>query len=149
MPKLNRVPLPESEVFAGRQSKVKWPTLRGSRLDDDSVEELRQLTLGTRRSIIFLDGMYNTNLNKFKNLPTEERAVFFEYRVDYKGSAIFMLVWIGNYWNGCVFQLGYQFPALQNWPVDFLEKEAFKLYKRVVKILDVYDIEVLDFIREE
>ena len=156
---MNRLPLNQSEVFKVRGERVKWPTIRGAYLTDESCVELRNHVTKRGRSIIFLDGEYLTNLNKFAGRPPEERAVFFEYLIKHprvKGG-IFLLCWIGNFHNGSIYHCGWQFPQVKCWE-DFgtgaeamFERKAFKVYKEVVEILykhspNEMDSEVQEFI---
>ena len=107
MPKRTRLPMPDESYFASRGSKVKWPTLRGAYLTDDSVEELRKYAFG----VIFLDGEYRTRLN-FDKKESTERAVFFEHLHKVTGDSIFLLIWVGNYHNGSIFHCAWQFPQM-------------------------------------
>ncbi len=125
-PKRNRVPLPNSPIFAMRGERVKWPTLRGAFLTDESVARLRQVAHG----VIFLDGQYKTNLN-YGRKPPEERAVFFEHLQQVDGDHIFLLCWVGNFVNGSIFHCAWQFPQHLNWPTRPLEYAAYRVYRLV------------------
>ena len=139
---------------------MKWPTLRKVYMNDFNVAALKAHVTSKGRSIIFLDGNYITKLNRYAHKDPNERAVFFEYMVkdkELKG-AIFLLCWIGNFHNGCIFHAAPQYPQMNCWidtlgfekATEFFERKAFDLYKTVVEILhgdyDIFDKEVADFI---
>jgi len=149
-----------SPFFSIRKEKVKWPTIRHAYITDSNVKTLKDYVTNKGRSIIFLDGTYDTTLNRYKNLPPEERAVAWEFMCREKGvkGGIFMLCWLGNFHNGCIFHCSPQFPQLQCWyeamGIDkanaFFERQAFKIYKEVVSIVHngnlIIDEEVKEFI---
>ena len=157
---MNRQPL-KSPFFALRKEKVKWPTIRKAFMNDENVETLKQYVTTKGRSIIFLDGKYETNLNRYKNLPSEERAVTWEFMCRERGQkgAIFLLCWLGNFHNGCIFHAAPQYPQVQCWfetlgyekANAFLERQSFKVYKEVVNIVhggsEIIDSEVSEFIK--
>ena len=138
--------------FEQRKGKVLWPTLRGGRLTDENVARLKPLS-----GIVFLDGMYETNLNYGKS-PPQERAIFFETRervpldIDGKTHVLYALVWVGNYYKGSVFHLGWQFPHMTMYENSDLETLACKIYKlvawRIYGSLEAMDPEVRAFIRQ-
>lgn len=130
MTKRNRLPLPDSEVFASRGTRVKWPTLKGAYLTDENVPVLRRSAFG----VIFLEGWYNTRLNSLHK-GAAERAVFFEHLHKVDGDYLFLLVWIGNYHAGSIFHCAWQFPQHLNWPLPALEIAAFKTYRTIAHIL--------------
>ena len=159
---MNRQPLLTSSFFNIRNSRVKWPTLRKVYMDDVNVKALKDHTTSKGRSIIFLDGTYLTKLNRYVGKAPEERAVFFEYMIkdkQFKG-AIFLLCWIGNFHNGCIFHAAPQYPQMNCWlealghdkATKFFEKKSFELYKTVCDILHqgqpILDEEVKEFIQE-
>lgn len=157
---MNRQALPSSRFFAMRNVDVKWPTIRKAYMDDNNVAVLKQYVMSKGRSIVFLDGQYLTKLNRYVGKAPEERAVFFEYMVKQKGlkGAIFLLCWIGNFHNGCIFHAAPQYPQMNCWidtlgfdkATQFFEEQAFKLYKEVVRIVHndqpIIDKEVREFI---
>lgn len=157
---MNRQALPSSQFFAMRNVDVKWPTIRKAYMDDNNVAVLKQYVMSKGRSIVFLDGQYLTKLNRYVGKAPEERAVFFEYMVKQKGlkGAIFLLCWIGNFHNGCIFHAAPQYPQMNCWidtlgfdkATQFFEEQAFKLYKEVVRIVHndqpIIDKEVREFI---
>jgi hypothetical protein len=126
-----------------RGNHVKWPTIRKAWLIDESVEEIRQYVQGRGRSIIFLDGVYKTNLNQWCGKDPEERAVFFEFLVKHPRvmGGIYVLSWIGNYHNGSIIHFGWQYPQVRCWRENtkgtesFLEGKVFTIYKEIVRIL--------------
>lgn len=143
--KRNRYPLPDNPVFASRGSKVKWPTLRGTYLDDVRVEALRR----TAHGVIFLDGMYDTRLN-FGMKESRERAIFFEHLHKVDDAYLFLLIWIGNYLDGSIFHCAWQFPQHLHWSTTSLSWAAFRTYKRIVGIMYngiEMDKEVAEFTR--
>lgn len=157
---MNRQPLSNSPFFALRKVDVKWPTIRKAYMDNENVEVLKKYVMSKGRSIVFLDGEYLTKLNRYVGKAPEERAVFFEYMIKQKGlkGAIFILCWIGNFHNGCIFHAAPQFPQMNCW-IDtlgfeganrFFEEQSFKLYKAVVNILHkgnpIIDEEVREFV---
>lgn len=157
---MNRQALGESPFFSIRKNKVKWPTIRKVFMDDDNIKRIKKYATGTGRSIVFLDGTYETKLNRYVGKGSTERAVFFEFMLkdpDISG-AIFILCWIGNFHNGCIFHAAPQFPQMNCWVEAlgpekaslFFEKHAFKVYKEIVNILhngeDIIDDEVRKFI---
>ena len=156
---MNRKPL-KSPYFVIRKEKVKWPTIRGAYMTDANVEELKNYVTKKGRSIIFLDGKYDTTLNRYKNLPSEERAIAWEFMCREKGvkGGIFMLCWLGNFHNGCIFHASPQYPQVQCWyealgydeANKFFERQAFKIYERVVSIVHnggaIVDEEVKEFV---
>lgn len=146
-PKRNRMPLPNSPIFAMRGERVKWPTLRKAWLTDESVGRLRNIAHG----VIFLDGTYNTNLNYGKR-PPEERAVFFEHLQKVDEDHIFLLCWIGNFVNGSIFHCAWQFPQHLNWPLRPLEYAAYRTYRRIAQALyhgSPMDAEVDEFLNRD
>ena len=156
----NRLPL-DSPIFGMRGEDVKWPTLRKAWLNDNAVNELRQFVTKVGRSIIFLDGTYRTNLNQWAKKDPIERAVFFEYLMKHpkiKGG-IFMLAWIGDFHNGCIYHCAWQYPQVRCWheigenAEEMFEKAAFRVYRHIVTILYKHsehpmDAEVEEFINE-
>jgi hypothetical protein len=157
---MNRQPLTNSPFFKIRKNKVKWPTIRKAYMDDENVAALKEYVTSKGRSIVFLDGEYLTKLNRYVGKAPEERAVFFEFMCKDKNikGGIFLLCWIGNFANGCIFHAAPQFPQVQCWyealgyeeANKFFEKQAFKIYKEVVNILHkgkpIIDEEVKEFI---
>jgi hypothetical protein len=149
-----------SPIFGLRKEKVKWPTIRHAYMTDENVPLLKEFVTKKGRSIIFLDGKYHTTLNRYKNLPSEERAVSWEFMCREKGvkGGIFMLCWLGNFHNGCIFHASPQFPQIQCWyeqlgfhkANEFFERQSFKIYETVVSIVSnggpIIDNEVRDFI---
>lgn len=158
---MNRQGIPSSPFFAVRKNKVAWPTIRKIYMNDENVSVLKKYVTSKGRSIVFLDGEYITKLNRYVGKAPEERAVFFEFMCkdkDIKGG-IFLLCWIGNFHNGCIFHAAPQFPQMQCW-VDalgekeanrFFEKHAVKIYREVVEILSqgqsIQDEEVREFLQ--
>ena len=157
---MNRQPLNSSPFFSIRNTQVKWPTIRKAYMTNANVEVLKNYVTSKGRSIVFLDGMYLTKLNRYAHKPPEERAVFWEFMCkdkEIKGG-IFLLCWLGNFHNGCIFHAAPQFPQMQCWyealgekeANNFFEKHAFKIYKEVVSILHdngpIIDEEVKEFI---
>lgn len=139
---LNRQPY-SMGIFEQRFDNVKWPTLRGIRLEDAAVSRLRQRAVTTGKSIIFLDGHYETNLNFDIRGPTE-RAVFYEWMIKGKTKAhgnIFLLCWIGDFHNGSIFHCGYQYPQVNAWNHNgdhgntWMERKAYQVYKWTVTSL--------------
>lgn len=126
MPKLNKKPMPDSDIFAMRGAKVKWPTLRGGYLTNEAVDKIRTWAFG----VIFLEGEYHTRLN-FGKSESLERAVFFEHLHKVNDSPIFLLCWVGNYHNGSIFHCAWQFPQMYHYDWEELEKAALKTYARV------------------
>lgn len=159
---MNRRVLLGSRVFEPRGTKVKWPTIRKAWLTDESVAEIRSFVCGPGRSIIFLDGEYHTNLNRYVGKDSLERAVFFEYMIRHPSpdisGGIFALCWIGNFHNGAIFHCGWQYPQIRGWERyvpradDFFESCALRIYRSLVDILYKHsthpmDSEVARFIR--
>ncbi len=130
MTKRTRQPIPEPSLFAMRGKKVKWPTMKGAFLTDQKVADLKKMAFG----VIFLEGDYNTRLN-FDKKDSTERAIFFEHLHKVDGEHIFLLIWIGNYHNGCIFHCAWQFPQMHHWNWDSLEKAALGSYKRIAEIM--------------
>lgn len=156
---MNRQPLSNSPFFAMRKNKVKWPTMRKAYMNDSNVEVLKKYVTSKGRSIVFLDGMYETKLNRYAKKPPTERAVFFEFMIRRKGvkGAIQVICWIGNFHNGTIIHFGPQFSQLQCWieclgyneAMVFFEEACFKIYNDVTNILygdTSKDIEVQEFI---
>lgn len=157
---MNRQPLHESPFFAMRNVDVKWPTIRKAYMNDDNVAVLKKFATSKGRSIVFLDGEYITKLNRYVGKAPEERAVFFEFMIKEKGlkGAIFLLCWIGNFHNGCIFHAAPQYPQMNCWidtlgkdkANEFFEKHAFLLYCNVVNIVynngPIIDTDVKRFI---
>ena len=141
---MNRQPI-ASPMFASRGNKVKWPTIRKAYMTDENVEVLKKYVTSKGRSIVFLDGTYITKLNRYVGKSPVERAVFWEFMCkdkEIKGG-IFLICWLGNFHNGCIFHAAPQFPQMQCWydalgreaADKFFEKHAFKIYREVVKIV--------------
>jgi len=159
---MNRQPLMGSSIFSSRGVNVKWPTIRKVYMNDNNVSVLKDHVLSKGRSIIFLDGSYITKLNRYVGKDPEERAVFFEYMVKEKGvkGAIFLLCWIGNFHNGCIFHAAPQYPQMNCWietlgyeeATKFFERKAFDMYKVVCEILhegqSIKDKEVAEFLQQ-
>lgn len=156
---MNRQRLDNSSFFNMRKNNVKWPTLRKAYLTDETVDQLRTLATGKGRSIIFLDGEYETKLNRYVRKDPMERAVFFEYMIKDKNvkGAIFMYCWIGNFHNGSIAHFSFQYPQMNCWTEvlenseNFFDKASFNLYSEIVNILyngfdNITDKEVKDFI---
>ena len=157
---MNRQPLSNSAFFAMRKNNVKWPTIRKAYMDDGNVEVLKNYVTSKGRSIVFLDGQYLTKLNRYAGKAPEERAVFWEFMVKEKEikGGLFLLCWLGNFHNGCIFHASPQFPQVHCWyealgyeqANAIFEKHAFKIYKEVVNIVHngqpIIDDEVKDFI---
>jgi len=158
--KINRQPLPDG-LFAMRGNLVKWPTIRKAWLTDDSVHEVKRFVTNVGRSIIFLDGSYDTNLNQWTDRGSTERAVFFEFLVRHPriNGGIYLLSWIGNFHNGCIIHFGWQYPQIRCWHAAgqnaevFFENAAFGVYRKIVTILynhspNPMDTEVEEFINQ-
>lgn len=153
---INREVMAGSQIFEMRGENVKWPTLRGAYLTDESVEELKKVAITVGKSIVFLDGMYKTNLNKWVKKDPIERAIFFEWNIRHGTQMFFALCWIGNFHNGSIFHIGYQFPHITWWKEytsqEWLERQAFRVYERVAKLLYSFsskavDLEVSKFLK--
>jgi len=156
---VNKQKLDDSRIFAMRKNKVKWPTLRGAYITDDTSAKLKAYVMSKGRSIIYLEGEYETKLNRYKGDDPVERAVFFEYMLREKGvkGAIQTICWLGNFNNGSIIHFGPQFPQMQCWmeelgqqeALDFFERCCFRIYRDVASILYdniVVDEEVEEFI---
>lgn len=156
---MNRQGLSESPFFALRKNKVMWPTLRKAYMTDENIPRLKKHVMSKGRSIIFLDGGYETKLNRYVRKDSNERAVFFEFMLRKKGvkGAIQTLVWIGNFHNGAIAHFGPQFGQMQCWidclgykdAMYFFEEACFKIYNEIANILygDIpKDKEVSEFI---
>lgn len=155
--KMNRMSLMDSPIFKIRGNDVKWPTIRKGYLTDDNVLKLEKYMTTTGRSIIFLDGTYHTNLNRWVGKDPTERAIFFEYMINPPkiSGAIFALAWVGNFHNGSIFHCAWQYPQIRSWhehtigAEEFFEKQAFKIYKATVNIIygeGKWDDEVYEFV---
>ena len=156
---MNRQGIPGSPFFGHRKNKVAWPTLRGAYMNEENVVILKKYATSKGRSIVFLDGEYNTKLNRYVRKAPEERAVFFEFMLRKKGvkGAIQTLVWLGNFHNGSIIHFGPQFSQIQCWieclgyepAMLFFEEACFKIYNDVANILyddSPMDSEVKEFI---
>lgn len=130
MTKRNRQVLEDSPIFSRRGTKVKWPTLRGAYLDDESIGKIRKIAFG----VIFLEGNYNTRLN-FERKVSLEKAIFFEHLHRVDGESLFLLCWIGNYHAGAIFHCAWQFPQHLHWETPSLEYAAFKTYRTIANIM--------------
>lgn len=155
---MNRQKL-SSPFFSPRKCDVKWPTLRKGYITDDNIQAIRTLATGKGRSIIFLDGEYETKLNRYVRKDPVERAIFFEYMAREKGikGAIFMYVWLGNFHNGSIIHFSFQYPQMNCWedaledPRGFFDRASFRVYREIAYILyggkdKITDKEVADFI---
>jgi len=156
---MNRQGLSNSPIFSIRKNKVMWPTLRKAYMTDENIPALKKYVMSKGRSIIFLDGGYETKLNRYVRKDSNERAVFFEFMLRKKGvkGAIQTLVWIGNFHNGCIAHFSPQFPQFQCWvdclgyeeAMRFFEEGCFRIYKEIANILyngPYLDEEVKEFI---
>jgi hypothetical protein len=142
---MNRQPLNNSPFFAIRKNKVKWPTMRKGYMTDENILLLKKYVMGKGRSIIFLEGNYETKLNRYVKKDSTERSVFFEFMLRKKGvkGAIQTLCWIGNFHNGTIIHFGPQFSQLQCWveclgyeeAMNFFEEACFTIYSEVADIL--------------
>lgn len=158
---MNRKPLMASSFFGMRKDKVKWPTLRKAYLTDENVDNIKEYATRKGRSIIFLDGNYETKLNRYVRKDPVERAVFFEFMCREKGQkgAIFAYCWLGNFHNGTIAHFSFQFPQMNCWYDNFggglldeeekrneankfFERCSFRLYNEIANIL--YGEEILD-----
>jgi len=154
--KINRALLSDS-LFEMRGNKVKWPTLRKAWLIDPAVADIRNYVVGRGRSIIFLDGMYETNLNQWAQKSPIERAVFFEFLVRHPrvNGGIYLLSWIGDFHNGCIIHFAWQYPQVRCWHAlgenaeEFFERKAFAVYKDIAEILYKHSIHPMDSEVEE
>ncbi len=139
---MNRQPL-DSPFFGHRGTKVKWPTLRKAWLTDSTIAKVKEYATGKGRSIVFLEGEYETTLNRYRGNDPVERAVFFEFMCRHpdKKGAIFVYVWIGNFDNGSIIHFGFQYPQMRCWDesdVDsekFFENSTFDIYAHIANIL--------------
>lgn len=159
---MNRQGIPSSPFFAVRKNKVAWPTIRKAYMNDENVAVLKKYVTSKGRSIVFLDGEYITKLNRYVGKAPEERAVFFEFMCKDKGikGGVFLLCWIGNFHNGCIFHAAPQFPQAQCWydalgkeEADrFFERHAVRVYREVVNIVHngepIIDAEVKEFLQQ-
>ena len=145
--------IPESfSAFENRRGKVLWPTLRNGRLTDENIAKIKPMA-----GIVFLDGMYETNLN-YDKAPPQERAIFFESRqrvhleLDDRTHVLYALVWVGNYYKGSVFHIGWQFPHMTMYRNLDLIKHSFGIYKlvawRIYGSMEEMDPEVRQFIMD-
>jgi len=156
---MNRQGLSDSPFFATRKNRVAWPTLRKAYMTDDNVPALKKYVTGKGRSIVFLDALYETKLNRYVRKDPWERAVSFEFMLRKKGvkGAIQALVWLGNFHNGNIAHFAPQFPQMQCWiealgyerAMRFFEEGCFNIYKEIANILyggNILDEEVKEFI---
>lgn len=152
---INRQVMEGSLVFEMRGENVKWPTMRGAYLTNDTVAFLRDRAIKIGKSIVFLDGTYKTNLNKWVKKDPLERAVFFEWQVRDGTQMFFALCWVGNFHNGSIFHVGYQFPHSTWWTErvgqDIMERWSWNIYRHVAECLyslvpEGYDTEVEKFL---
>ena len=156
---MNRQGLSSSPFFATRKNRVAWPTLRKAYMTDENVPTLKKFVTGKGRSIVFLDALYETKLNRYVRKDPWERAVSFEFMLRKKGvkGAIQALVWLGNFHNGNIVHFAPQFPQMQCWiealgyerAMLFFEESCFNIYKEIANILyggDILDEEVKEFI---
>jgi hypothetical protein len=129
-------------------------------MNDQNLSVLKDYVMGKGRSIIFLEGNYETKLNRYVKKDSTERSVFFEFMLRKKGvkGAIQTLCWIGNFHNGSIIHFGPQFSQLQCWieclgyqeAMNFFEGACFEIYSNVADILygnNTKDIEVEEFIQ--
>jgi len=112
--------------------------MRKAYMTDSNIPVLKNYVMGKGRSIIFLEGNYETKLNRYVKKDPTERSVFFEFMLRKKGvkGAIQTLCWIE-----C---LGY------NEAMRFFEESCFEIYSNVVDILygdTPKDIEVVEFLK--
>lgn len=156
---MNRQGLSSSPFFASRKNRVAWPTLRKAYMTDENVPALKKFVTGKGRSIVFLDALYETTLNRYVGKDPWERAVSFEFMLRKKGvkGAIQSLVWLGNFHNGNIVHFAPQFPQIQCWiealgyeeAMRFFEEGCFNIYKEIANILyggNILDKEVKQFI---
>lgn len=157
---MNRQKLDKSKFFSVRRNSVKWPTIRKAYMTDANVAEIKDYVTGPGRSIVFLDGPYLTKLNRYVGKAPEERAIFFEFMCKEKSlkGAIFILCWLGNFHNGCIFHAAPQYPQMNCWidalgyekAMEFFDKHSFKIYRKLVDILHagkpIIDEEVKEFV---
>jgi hypothetical protein len=154
---MNRQKLEDSPFFDIRKNKVKWPTLRKAYLNDENVAELKEWATRKGRSIIFLDGDYETKLNRYVGKDSTERSIFFEFMCREKGvkGAIFAYCWIGNFHNGSIAHFSFQFPQMNCWDENhedangFFERASFRMYSHIADVLyggDITDKEVAQFV---
>lgn len=142
-PKWNRLPDLESHYFSHRGTRVKWPTLRKAWLTPQAIKRIRSIAFG----VIFLEGPYNTRLNYGNVGPHtlengQETAIFFEHLHKVQDQHIFLLCWVGNFHNGCIFHCAWQFPQMKAWDWQALEVAAYETYKIIANI--VYDRKITD-----
>ncbi len=114
-------------------------------MTDQNIPLLKKYVMGKGRSIIFLEGNYETKLNRYVKKDPVERSVFFEFMLRKKGvkGAIQTLCWIGNFHNGTIIHFGPQFSQLQCWveclgyqeAMNFFEEACFVIYSEVANIL--------------
>lgn len=128
-----RLPIPQIPLFDARATKglPHWPTLRGARLDDAAFKRLRILT-----DLIYLEGHYTTNLNKYSGKPDRERALFGESRKTLRTSLggsyiLYILWWIGNYHAGSIVHIGFQYPHILAFRDAEVLNAACAHYRRV------------------
>jgi len=131
---LERLRVPELAFFDKRASKglPHWPTLRGARLDDEAFKRLRRLA-----DLVYLEGTYNTNLNKYVAEPSLERAFFAETRksmqtLQGKPYILYILWWIGNYHAGSIVHIAFQYPHCLGFSKESMLLAACTHYRRVV-----------------
>lgn len=147
-------------IFGMRKNKVKFPTFRKGYLTDEKVDKIKAHVMSKGRSIVFLDGPYETKLNRYVRADPNERAVFFEYMLRQKGTkgAIQSLCWLGSFHNGSIIHFAPQFPQWACWleaggmeAIEFFENGCFRIYRAVAEILydgldNITDKEVKAFI---
>ena len=156
---MNRQGLSSSPFFANRKNRVVWPTLRKAYMTEENIPVLKKFVTGKGRSIVFLDALYETKLNRYVRKDPWERAVSFEFMLRKKGvkGAIQALVWLGNFHNGNIAHFAPQFPQMQCWvealgyerAMLFFEEGCFNIYKEIANILysgNILDEEVKGFI---
>ena len=151
---MNKRPALPETIFESRGSKTHWPTLRSAFLTQENLPKIERLSTG----VIFLSGEYNARLNQYTSKDPTELAVFFEHGFTLKvkesphnRKKAYMLSLIGNYYNGAVFHVAFQYPQCLYYYESDLEQQAFRLYWRVAGILYDYDYtdrEVKEFIEQ-
>lgn len=151
----------------------KWPTFRGGMLDDKNFEEIcgwledllnqEGLLPKSQCKVIFYSqgSQYvresaNGGFLNGGGMRNRYNCISFElqFRLRKKSgvsSQVYLIVWVGGYGKGSIMHCGWQFPHMNDYHVEDLEKAAMKVYPAIARL--VYngrpmDRDVIKFIKE-
>lgn len=151
------------EIFSLRK-KPKWPTFRGAMLDAETLTKLDKVLGENAHTVYYAHGSYlnreGPNGGCYGSIKAMRPMVSFEQRQwvlheeSGKRKPLYLLGWIGEYGNGSIMHVSWQYPHCCEYNKDSLAAAAFVFYEHIARTLysvgacaGKMDKEVADFLK--